>query len=514
MRAGEGTETGWPIAGRRWWALGVLTVPVLLMSVDLTVLSLAVPHLSQDLAPSGTQLLWIIDIYGVFLAGLLILMGAWGDRIGRRRLLLIGSAAFGVASVLAAFAWSPEVLILARALLGVGGATLMPSTLSLIRSVFQDATERRRAISVWMAVFAGGAGLGPVIGGVLLEHFWWGSVFLINVPIMIVLLIIGPVLLPESKDPRPGPFDVLSVILLIAAILAVIFGFKDAGKQGWSFVSIAWILGGILIAWTFTYRQRTLTHPLIDITLFRSLPFTVAVLANVAGVFAMTGVLYFFPQYVQVVLQRSPLEAGLWSLPLAAGAILGSLAAPSVARALSMGWVIGFGLATAACGYLVLSFLGGNEAMLLSFTGGAFLGLGVGVADTLTNDVIIGTAPADKAGAAAGISETAYELGGAMGTAVLGSVGASLYTGTVAQNLAGELPDEVVGPASETVGAASGIATTLPPESAAPFMAVVSDAFVGAMTHTFFAAAVIVALAALGAVLALRKHRSTTQSDH
>ena len=514
MSAGDTARPVRRAGAREWWALVVLTVPVLLMSIDLTVLSMAVPHLSRDLAPSGNQLLWIIDVYGVFLAGLLILMGSLGDRIGRRRLLLIGSVAFGAASVLAAFAWSPEVLIAARALLGIGGATLMPSTLSLIRTAFEEPAQRRRAISVWMAAFAGGAGLGPVVGGLLLEHFWWGSVFLINVPIMALLLIVGPMLLPESKNPRPGPFDLLSVVMLIAAILAVILGFKDAGKEGWGLVPIAWILAGLAVAALFTHRQRRLAHPLIDITLFRSLPFSVAVLANVAGVFAMTGMLYFFPQYVQIVLERSPLEAGLWSLPLAVGGIVGALTAPVIAQRLSMGWVIGLGLITAASGYLVLSLLGVDDAMLLAFLGGALLGGGVGVADTLTNDVIIGTAPADKAGAAAGISETAYELGGALGTAVLGSIGASLYSTHVMDNLPAGTPWGVPGPASETLGAAAEVAAALPPDLAGPFTAIVNDAFVGAMTQTFFTAAVIVAIAALGALYALRKHRSTAPVDH
>ncbi|MBP2328164.1 DHA2 family multidrug resistance protein-like MFS transporter [Kibdelosporangium banguiense] len=499
---------------RQWWALAVLTVPVLLMSVDLTVLSMAVPHLTQDLAPSGTQLLWIIDIYGVFLAGLLILMGSLGDRIGRRRLLLIGSAAFGVASILAAFAWSAEVLIVARALLGIGGATLMPSTLSLIRTVFQDPAQRRRAVSVWMAAFAGGSALGPVVGGLLLEHYWWGSVFLINVPIMLVLLIVGPLLLPESKDPAPGPFDLLSALLLIAAILTVIFGFKNAGEHGWGLGPVAWLTGGVALAAVFVTRQRRLSQPLIDISLFRSLPFTVAVLANVAGVFAMTGVLYFFPQYVQIVLGRSPLEAGLWALPLAVGAVTGALTAPAIARRLSMGWVIGLGLTGAALGYLLASFLGVDESMALAFASGALLGGGVGLADTLTNDVIIGTAPADKAGAAAGISETAYELGGAMGTAVLGSIGVSLYGSSVTANLPADIPAEASKVASETIGAASQVAGELPAELAGPFMAVAKDAFVDAMTQTFFTAAVIVAVTALGAFLALRKHQATQPADH
>ncbi|MEW9548445.1 MFS transporter [Nonomuraea sp. NPDC050783] len=501
------TKNSRPVRARQCWALAALTVPVLLMSIDLTVLSMAVPVLSEELAPTATQLLWIIDVYGVFLAGLLILMGSLGDRIGRRRLLLTGALAFGAASALAAFAWSAEVLILARALLGLGGATLMPSTLSLIRNIFPDPAQRRRAISVWAAAFAGGAGLGPIVGGLLLEHFWWGSVFLINLPVMALLLLAGPFLLPESKDPNPGPFDVVSAFMLIAAVLALIFGFKRAGEHGWGLAPIAALLGGVLLAALFVVRQRRLTHPLIDVGLFRSLPFTVAVFANIAGVFAMTGVMYFFPQYVQLVLGHSPLEAGLWSLPLAAGAILGALTVPAVARRVPAGWVIGLGLAAAAGGYLLLSLLGADEVMALAFAGGALLGVGVGLADTLTNDVIIGTAPEAKAGAAAGISETAYEIGGALGTAVLGSIGAGLYRDQALQSLPAGTPRAITDAATQTLGAANQAAAQLPPEQAGPFLSVVNGAFVDAMAQTFTTAALIVGATAVAAIVTLRRHR-------
>ncbi|MFF8632395.1 MFS transporter [Streptomyces werraensis] len=499
---------------RQWWALAALTFPVLLMSIDLTVLSTAVPSLSEDLAPTATQLLWIIDVYGVFMAGLLVTMGSLGDRIGRRRLLMIGALAFGGASALAAFAWNAEVLIAARALLGLGGATLMPSTLSLIRAVFTDPAQRRRAIAVWAASFAGGAGLGPIVGGLLLEHFWWGSVFLINLPVMVLLLVLGPRLLPESKDPNPGPFDIASALLLTAAVLALIFGIKEIGKHGWAPASLTLLLAGGLLTALFAVRQSRLAHPLIDIKLFRSLPFTVAVLANIAGVFAMTGVLYFFPQYVQLVLGHSPLEAGLWSLPLAAGAVLGALAVPAVARRLTVGRVIGIGLAAAAAGYLTLSMLGTGGVLSVAFTGGVLIGAGVGMAETLTNDVIIGTAPAEKAGAAAGISETAYELGGALGTAVLGSIGTGLYRNQVLAGLPAHTPSAVTDAATQTLGAAGQAAAHLPPEQARPFLSLVNEAFVHAMTQTFTIAALIVGAAALAGFLALRRHRHTAADHH
>ncbi|MFC9489583.1 MFS transporter, partial [Streptomyces hydrogenans] len=498
---------------RQWWALIALTVPVLLMSIDLTVLSTAVPSLSEDLAPSAAQLLWIIDVHGVFMAGLLVTMGSLGDRIGRRRLLMIGALAFGAASALAAFSWNAEVLIAARALLGLGGATLMPSTLSLIRAVFTDPEQRRRAIAVWAAAFAGGAGLGPIVGGLLLEHFWWGSVFLINLPVMLLLLVLGPRLLPESKDPDPGPFDIGSALLLTAAVLALIFGIKEMGKHGWALTPLVLLLAGGLLTALFAVRQSRLAHPLIDIKLFRSLPFTVAVLANVAGVFAMTGVLYFFPQYIQIVLGYSPLQAGLWSLPIAAGAVLGALVVPAIAHRLPVGWVIGIGLAAAAVGYLTRSMLGVDGVMSVAFAGGALIGGGVGMAETLANDVIIGTAPPEKAGAAAGISETAYGFGGALGTAVLGSIGTGLYLSLMLADLSAQTPDAVTDAATETLGAA-GQAAQLPDGEAQSFLSLVNGAFVDAMTQTFTIAALIVGAAALTGFLALRHHRHTAADHH
>ncbi|MGN6036656.1 MFS transporter [Brevibacterium casei] len=503
------TTTPAPRAGaRQWAALAALTVPVLLMSIDLTVLAVAIPELSEDLAPTGTQLLWIVDIYGFFLAALLVLMGNIGDRIGRRRLLLIGALAFGAASTLAAFAWSPEVLIAARALLGIGGATLMPSTLALIRNIFTDPDQRRRAVSVWVAAFAGGAGLGPVVGGLLLEHFWWGSVFLINVPVMIALLIAAPLLVPEFRNPKPGRFDILSAGLLMTAMLTGVYGLKDAAEHGWGIAPILWITAALVLGILFVIRQRRLHDPLIDVTLFRSMPFSVAVIANVAGVFALTALLYYLPQYLQSVLGHSPLQAGLWALPIAAGAILGSLLAASLARMLRPGLLIGGGLVIAAAGYLVLTALDLDGIAWIAFTGGALIGAGIGIADTLSNDVIVGTAPPEKAGAAAGISETAYELGGALGTATLGALGTSLYRAEVTDALPANTPPEISEAVTETLGAAVATATQLPGGLATALLDIVRPAFTDAMTTAFTAAAVVLAIVGALATIALAKKRA------
>jgi MFS transporter, DHA2 family, multidrug resistance protein len=304
-------------AGRREWiGLAVIALPCLLYSMDLTVLYLAVPKLSADLAPSSTQLLWIVDIYGFLVAGSLITMGTLGDRISRRKLLLIGAAAFGAASVLAAFSTSAEMLIAARALLGVAGATLAPSTLALIRNMFLDDRERSVAIGVWAASFSAGAAIGPLVGGVLLEFFWWGSVFLVGVPVMLLLLVLGPLLLPEYRDPDAGRLDLVSAGMSLTAVLAAIYGLKRIAEHGLAWEGAVFIVAGIAIGLAFIRRQRTLASPLIDLDLFRVRAFSASLITNILTVFAALGSFFFVGQYLQLVRGFSPLEAGLWTLPV------------------------------------------------------------------------------------------------------------------------------------------------------------------------------------------------------
>src|SRR5688500_11648426 len=268
---------------REWIGLAVIALPCMLYSMDLTVLNLAVPALSAELKPSGAEMLWIVDIYGFMVAGCLITMGTLGDRIGRRRLLMMGAAAFGVASVLAAFSPTPAMLVASRALLGIAAATLAPSTLSLIRNMFLDPQQRTVAISIWVMSYSAGAAIGPVIGGVLLEYFWWGSVFLINVPVMVLLLALGPLLLPEFRDPDAGRLDIPSATLSLAAVLAVIYGLKRIAEQGASWVAFFSIAAGITVGFVFAARQRRLADPLIDLKLFRAPAFSAAIATNLLG---------------------------------------------------------------------------------------------------------------------------------------------------------------------------------------------------------------------------------------
>ena len=340
---------------REWMGLAVIALPCVLYSMDLTVLNLAVPRLSAALHPSSAQLLWIVDIYGFLLAGSLITMGRLGDRIGRRKLLLIGASAFGVASVFIAFSPSAELLIAARGVLGVAGATLAPSTLSLIRNMFADARQRTTAISVWVASFSAGAAIGPVVGGALLEHFWWGSVFLVAVPVMALLLVLGPVLLPEFRNPDAGRLDFVSATLSMIAVLAVIYGLKQIAQDGvgpWSTLSI---LAGLAVGVVFVRRQKTLPDPLIDLRLFRKLDFTAALTTNMLDFFVGFGIFLFIAQYLQSVLGLSPLKAGLWTVPWAIGFIVGSMLTPMFVRRIRPAFVMAAGLIVAALGFGVLT---------------------------------------------------------------------------------------------------------------------------------------------------------------
>jgi DHA2 family multidrug resistance protein-like MFS transporter len=387
-------------AGRRkWLALAVLALPCIVYAMDLTVLHLAVPSISADLGPSGTELLWIVDIYGFVTAGLLVTMGTLGDRIGRRRLLLIGSATFAAASVAAAFATSVEMLIAARALLGAAGATLAPSTLSLIRELFEDQRQRTTAVGVWIASFSTGAAIGPLVGGVLLEHFDWGSVFLAALPVMALVLAVGPRLLPEYRAPDAGRIDARSVVLSIAAVLPVVYGLKHLARDGWDLTGPLTFAAGIVLALAFVRRQRRLDDPLLDLRLFGSPGFNAALAANGLGFFVNFGFALFVAQYLQAVLGLSTLTAGLWSLPAAVAFIVGSMVTPKVAAQVSAPNVVAGGLGVAAGGFALLTQVGVDVGLASAVAGSVLSAIGLSAVFTLAADLIVGSAPPQRAAA-------------------------------------------------------------------------------------------------------------------
>jgi DHA2 family multidrug resistance protein-like MFS transporter len=489
---GTTTTPAGTLAGRReWTALGVLMLPLLLVSMDVSVLYFAIPAISADLEPSGTQQLWIFDIYAFVLAGLLMTMGSLGDRMGRRKLLLIGAAAFGTASVVAAYADSAETLIAARAVLGVGGATLMPSTMALIRTMFTDPGQRAKAIGMWSGVMTAGIALGSVMSGVLVQYFWWGSVFLVNLPAMALLLVLGPFLLPESNDPNPGRFDWLSVPLSMAAVLPVVYGLKEIPSEGWHAQYVVSITVGLLFAAAFVHRQRTAASPMIDPALFRGRGFAPSVALNLVATFGMMGSAFFTTQYLQSVLGKSALEAALWALlPSVPIGMTAPLATALVQKGVNRAYVVTAGFATAAAGYALLA-LAGTHSLWLVLVACAVLASGIVMVISQITDLAMGSAPVERAGSAASLMETASEFGGALGMAILGSIGTAIYRHGI--------PDSAPDAARETLGGALAVADRVPGLATAA-----REAFTDGMQGAAMAGAVLLAGAAALAARALR----------
>jgi MFS transporter, DHA2 family, multidrug resistance protein len=491
---------------REWVGLAVLTLAALVYAMDLTVLNLAVPRISAELRPTSAQLLWIIDIYGFLVAGLLITMGTLGDRIGRRKLLLGGAAGFALASLLAAFSTSPEMLIASRAIMGIAGATVAPSTLSLIFTMFLDPKQRTTAIGFWIAAYSAGSAIGPILGGVLLEFFWWGSVFLIGVPVMGLLLILGPRTLPEYKDPEARRLDLRSAAMSLFAILAVVYGLKEIAQDGIATIPILSILAGILVGIVFVRRQLHLESPIIDVRLFRIRAFTASLGTYFLGIFVVIGYFLFIAQYLQLVLGLSPIEAAVWSLPSAIGFTIGSVAAPKFIHRVRPAVIMGAGLTISAVGTAMLLGLGldPSQGIALIVVASVVISLGLAPAITLATELIVGSAPPEQAGAATGMSETSGELGGALGIAILGTLGTAVYRTEVADALPADLPAEVADAARDTLGGALAIAETLPEALGAQLVTAAQVAFIDSIHLVAAVAAVLAVATAIGAAAALR----------
>lgn len=507
---------------RDWLALALLMFPVLLVAVDNTALTFALPAIARGLDASGVELLWIVDAYPLVLAGLLVAMGSLGDRIGRRRLLFIGSTGFAAVSAVTAFAPSAEWLIAGRAGLGFFGAMLMPSTLSLIRNIFPEPNRRRLAVAIWAAGFSGGAALGPIFGGWLVEHFWWGAVLLVAVPIIMPLLALGPALIPESRDPNPGRVDMPSIILSLLVMVPVVYGIKVLATHGLAAEPLAAITFGLLMGYVFIRRQRHLlaaslsqgtagarsrTAPLLDLSLFGNRVFSTAIVANVLALFSFNGFILFLAQHLQLIEGQSPSESGVAMVPALIATVLAGLLVVPLVKKVRPGFVVAGGLLLSAAGYFLVAFgnHGNGPALLLAAL--LVLCLGVGAAETISNDLILGAAPAEKSGAAAAISETGYEVGSLLGTAILGSILTASYQGNLRlpAGVADSAPAEVSAQAGETLAGAVELAQALPGPLAEAVMTAARTAFDSGVHITATIALVLMAGASVLAAVVLRK---------
>lgn len=503
MRDNAPVGTQYQRAGKReWLGLAVLSLSTLAVTIDTYVMLLALPHLSQALGASSTEQLWITDIYGFVLAGLLITMGTLGDRIGRRKLLFIGAAAFAVASVAAAYSTSPEMLIAARALLGIAGAALAPSTASLVRNLFPDPKQMGFAIGVWATCFSAGALIGPLVGGALLNNFWWGSVFLLGVPVMVLLLALGPALLPEYRDPNAGRLDLTSVGLSFVAVLPVIYGITELTADGWSVGPVVSLLVGIAFAVWFALRQRRLTNPLIDLRLFGNRAFSTALVGMLFGTMLMGSIMLFITQDFQLVNGLAPLQAGLWMIPAVIANTVSFMVSPILARRYRPAYLIGGGLLISVIGLLILTQVNAASGPLTLALGFAVIFLGAGPLVTLGVNLILVSAPPEKTGSAAGMNETSGQFGYAFGIAVFGSIGAAIYHSRVSFPAGLSASDTAT--ATKSLADATNVAAGLPGEFGAAVLHAAREAFSSGLHVVAAISAIVLALVAVVAARLLR----------
>ncbi|MBG0856448.1 MFS transporter [Streptomyces spinoverrucosus] len=488
----------------RWVVLVVLCTSLLLVAVDATVLHVAVPAVTEDLKPSAIELLWIVDTYPLVCASLLILFGTLGDRVGRRRILLLGYALFGVASALAAVAQDPQLLILARALLGVGGAMIMPATLSILRQVFPDRRERALAIGVWSAVAAVGAAVGPLLGGFLLEHFWWGSVFLVNIPLMLVSLPVGRLLLPESTGSEDGPWDVVGALMAAGGLFGVVLGVKrlGGGEPAGSVLTVVPLVAGAVLLALFVRRQRRRKHPLVDLRMFARPAFSTSVGCIVLAMLALVGLELIAAQYLQLVLGLSPLETGLRLLPLTVAAMAAGLFGARMLRRFGPRRMVCAGFCLTALAVVLLTALGREDNAPLMLAGFVLLGFGLETTLFGAYESMLSEAPSEQAGGAAAIGETSYQLGAGIGIALLGTVMNAAYTPGLS-SVPG-VPASASAAAGHSLGEAYDVAGELGGSAGVALRRAARDCFVHGLHVTLLVSA---GLLLLGAVMALRLPR-------
>lgn len=498
-------------AGRReWLGLAVLALPALLLSVDASVLFLALPQLSADLGATGVEQLWIIDVYGFLIGGFLITMGGLGDRTGRRRLLLIGAAVFGLMSVLAAYSTSPEMLIAARALMGIAGATVMPSALALISNMFPDPKQMGLAIAVFIGCFMGGAAIGPAVGGAMLTNFWWGSVFLINVPVMLLIVLAGPALLPEYRSGERGGIDLISAVLSLGAILPVIYGLKELARNGWAPLPALVLVAGLVIGYLFIRRQKSQDNPLLDLKLFKHRAFTGALMIMLLGSVMMSGLALFFTLFLQSVRGLSALQTGLWMVISAVALVAGSMGSPSLAQKRRPGIVIAVSLGISMVGFLLMTQADRTSSLALPIIAVAMVSLGAGGFASLSTGLLVGAVPPERAGSASSVSEMSGELGGALGVALIGTLGTTVYRSLL--DVPSGVPEGAAEGARENITGAVASAAELSGPAGAALLEAARDAFTTALRSVGVVSAVIAAALVVVALTVLRQFPPTGEA--
>ncbi|MFF5263951.1 MFS transporter [Actinomadura viridis] len=506
-------EEGPPRAGRReWTSLLALALATVMITFDMFVLLLALPEITSDLRPGTVQQLWILDVYGFMVGGFLITMGTLGDRIGRRRLLVIGAGCFAVASVLCAFATSAEMLIAARALLGLAGSTLAPSTLALISNMFRDPGQRGMAIGVWAAGFTLGSILGPVAGGLLLAHFWWGAVFLPAVPVMVLLVVLCPILVPEFKDPRPGRLDVVSALLSVTAMVAFVYNLKEVARHGWQTVPAAVGVAGVALGVVFVRRQLHQERPLLDLGLFRDRSFSTMLAGLVLYALIGGSSMFYITQFLQSVSGMTPFEAALCLLPGMAVATVSAMVSPLLGRKIRPAYLIAGGVLGVAAVFAWFTRLGADSGPAVLIVGFAVMGLCEGPLLALGTSLVVGSAPPEKAGSVSSMTQVANEAGASLGVAVMGSVGAGVYARRLDDTAPADLPGAAVAAARESVAGALTAASELPAHLGDPLAAAARGAFAGGMS-VFAAVCVVISVVASALIAALLRHVPPTGQE-
>src|SRR6266511_1857993 len=451
---------------RRWWILAVLCLSLLIIVVDNSILNVALPTLARPESQGGldattSQLQWMVDAYTLVFAGLLLTAGSLGDRFGRRGALQVGLAVFGLGSLLSAMASSPSQLIASRALMGVGGAFIMPGTLSLITSVFEG-KERGRAIAIWAGVAGLAVAIGPVTGGFLLEHFYWGSIFLVNLPIVAVALGAGVLIMPTSKDPIARRLDLVGAALSIAGLVSLVYAFIEAPTKGWSDSTILGALGlAAVLLVTFFVWERQSSHPMLDLNFFKNPRFTSASASISVLFFAMFGVIFLLTQYFQFVLGYSPLQAGIRLLPLAVTMMVVAPLSARIVERIGTKVVVSTGLFLSGLGVLSFAQFEVSTGYGNIFWRLMLMAVGMGLTMAPATESIMGSLPLAKAGVGSAVNDTTRQVGGALGVAVIGSVASSLYASHVADAVAKapvQPPPAVVDQIKEQIGAALAIA--------------------------------------------------------